>query len=61
MCAKTWVDKDEFYRDFEKGIATYPVFVKPICGSASINISMVTDRETIEYLFSMVMLLENMF
>lgn len=50
-CAKSYVDKNEFYKDVEKGKINYPVFVKPICGSASISISKVYDRETIELLF----------
>ncbi|MBO4941344.1 MAG: ATP-grasp domain-containing protein [Clostridia bacterium] len=51
-CAKTYVDKNEFFADVDAGRASYPVFVKPICGSASIAISKVYDRETIELLFS---------
>lgn len=50
-CAKSYVDKEEFFKDIEKGQAKYPVFVKPVCGSASIAISKVYDRETIELLF----------
>lgn len=51
-CAKTYIDKDEFFKDIDNGIISYPVFVKPICGSASIAISKVEDRETINLLFS---------
>ena len=50
-CAKTWLDKEEFYESVEKGAARYPVFVKPVRGSASISISKVYDKETIEVLF----------
>lgn len=50
-CAKSYVDKEEFFKDIEKGEAKYPVFVKPVCGSASIAISKVYERETIELLF----------
>ncbi|WP_138374110.1 MULTISPECIES: ATP-grasp domain-containing protein [Oscillospiraceae] len=50
-CAKSYVDKEEFFKDIEKGQVKYPVFVKPVCGSASIAISKVYDRETIELLF----------
>ena len=50
-CAKSYIDKREFFDDVEKGIAKFPVFVKPICGSASIAISKVYDKETIELLF----------
>ena len=50
-CARSWKQKDEFYKAVEKGEVTYPVFVKPICGSASISIYKVEDRETVEFLF----------
>lgn len=50
-CAKSYMDKDEFFADIEAGIAKYPVFVKPARGSASIAISKVYDKETIELLF----------
>lgn len=50
--AKSYIDKERFYQDVEMGIIKYPVFVKPICGSASIAISKVNDRETLEFLFS---------
>lgn len=51
-CAKSYVDKEAFFADVEAGRATYPVFVKPIRGSASIAISKVYNKETIELLFS---------
>lgn len=51
-CAKSYRDKELFYKDLEAGRIDYPVFVKPIRGSASISISKVYDRETIEFLFS---------
>lgn len=50
-CAKSYMDKDEFYADVEAGKANYPVFVKPARGSASIAISKVYDKETVELLF----------
>ena len=50
-CAKSYMDKDEFYTDVEAGKANYPVFVKPARGSASIAISKVYDKETVELLF----------
>ena len=52
QCAKSYMDKDSFYADVEAGLITYPVFVKPAHGSASISISKVYDRETIEHLFA---------
>lgn len=51
-CAKSYMNKDEFYRDVETGIISYPVFVKPAKGSASIAISKVYDKETLELLFA---------
>ena len=51
QCAKTWLDKEEFYKAVEKGEVSYPVFVKPVRGSASISISKVYDQETVEVLF----------
>ncbi len=41
-----------FYKDIHAGLIEYPVFVKPVRGSASINISKVTTKEEIELLFS---------
>lgn len=51
-CARSWKDKEEFYKAVEDGQVTYPVFVKPYKGSASISISKVYDRETIDLLFA---------
>ena len=51
-CAKSYMDKESFFADVDAGRITYPVFVKPIRGSASISISKVYDRETVELLFS---------
>lgn len=50
-CARSWMDKEEFYKAIEKGKVTYPVFVKPYRGSASISISKVYDKETVNLLF----------
>jgi carbamoyl-phosphate synthase large subunit len=49
---KSYIDKEQFYADVESGIINYPVFVKPVKGSASININIVTTKEEIEFLFS---------
>lgn len=51
-CAKSYVDKEAFFADVEAGLITYPVFVKPVRGSASIAISKVYDKETVELLFA---------
>lgn len=50
-CAKSYIDKNEFYKDLEKGNIDFPVFVKPYKGSASININKVNSIEEIETLF----------
>lgn len=51
-CAKSYMNKEEFFADVEAGKAKYPVFVKPARGSASIAISKVYDKETVELLFA---------
>ena len=51
-CAKSYMDKEEFFADVEEGKAKYPVFVKPARGSASIAISKVYDKETVELIFA---------
>ncbi|RFA33388.1 carbamoyl phosphate synthase [Virgibacillus dokdonensis] len=47
----SYIDKEAFYRDVESGFIEYPVFVKPVKGSASLNINVVTSKEEIELLF----------
>ena len=51
-CARSWMDKDEFYKAVNAGELAYPVFIKPYRGSASISISKVFDKETVELLFA---------
>ncbi len=51
-CARSWMDKEEFYKAVDAGEVSYPVFVKPYRGSASISISKVYDKETVDLLFS---------
>lgn len=51
-CARSWMDKVAFYKTVEKGELSYPVFVKPARGSASISISKAFDAETIDLLFN---------
>lgn len=50
-CARSWMNKDDFYKAVEIGEISYPVFVKPYRGSASISISKVYDKETVDVLF----------
>lgn len=51
-CARSWKDKEEFYKEVDAGKVSYPVFVKPYRGSASISISKVYDKETVDLLFA---------
>ncbi len=51
-CARSWMNKGEFYKAVEAGEVSYPVFVKPYRGSASISISKVYDKETVDLLFA---------
>lgn len=51
-CAKSYLEKESFYADVENRKITYPVFVKPAKGSASIAISKVYDKDTVDLLFS---------
>lgn len=51
-CAKSYMDKEEFYNDIDAGVISFPVFVKPANGSASNAISKVYDKETVELLFA---------
>ena len=51
-CARSYTDKEAFYADVEAGVIDYPVFVKPVRGSASLSISKVYDRDTVELLFT---------
>ncbi len=50
-CARSYDDPAAFFADVERGAVSYPVFVKPIRGSASIAIQKAYDRETVELLF----------
>lgn len=49
---KCFPDREAFFEAAEAGTIGYPVFVKPVCGSASISISKAPDRETVEFLCS---------
>ncbi len=51
-CAKSYIEKEALFDDVKKDVVQYPVFVKPVCGSASIAISQVDDKETIDLLFA---------
>ena len=51
-CAQSWMDKEEFYKAVDAGEVSYPVFIKPYRGSASISISKAYDKETVDLLFA---------
>lgn len=50
-CAMTYIDIKKFKADLENGNISFPVFVKPRYGSASIGISKVDDIRLLELLF----------
>ena len=52
-CARSWRDKNAFYRAVYAGEIAYPVFVKPYRGSASISISQAYGKDTIDFLFAL--------
>ena len=49
---RSYIDREKFYKEVKEGIIDYPVFVKPVKGSASININKVHSREEVELLFN---------
>ncbi|MDG5815670.1 ATP-grasp domain-containing protein [Chitinispirillales bacterium ANBcel5] len=48
---KSYTNRSLFYQDVEAGTIEYPVFVKPVRGSASININKVSSKKEVENLF----------
>ncbi len=52
LCARSWMDVNAFEQEIAKGKVSFPVFVKPARGSASISISKVYDKETVDLLFA---------
>lgn len=50
--ARSYTDIDAFRNDLKKGLISFPVFVKPVRGSASIAITKVEDEKTLEFLVS---------
>ncbi len=49
---RSYIDISEFYKDLKAEMIDFPVFVKPIKGSASINIKKVISKEELELLFT---------
>lgn len=52
LCARSYLSVADFYADRDNGLIDFPVFVKPVCGSASVAISKVYDAETLELLMA---------
>ncbi len=50
-CAKSYTNKELFLADVDAGEISFPVFVKPARGSASISISKANDLKTALFLF----------
>jgi carbamoyl-phosphate synthase large subunit len=50
---KCYMDKETFYQAVERGEISYPVFVKPVRGSASIHINKVNSAKEVEVLFDL--------
>ena len=48
---KSYINKEEFYRDLENNEIKFPVFVKPVKGSASININKINNKEELEVIW----------
>lgn len=49
--ARSYDNIDRFYEDLKAGLISFPVFVKPICGSASIGIEKVEDEEVLNFIW----------
>lgn len=49
--AKSYINKEEFYKDLKNNKITFPIFVKPVKGSASLNINKVSSREELEVIW----------
>lgn len=48
---QSYIDIDEFKRDYETGKISFPVFIKPVTGSCSINIQKINNLEDLEFNF----------
>ena len=49
---KCYIDIETFEKDYKAGNIDFPVFVKPVTGSASININKVDTKQELDLLFS---------
>ena len=50
---RCYLEKEAFYRAVEQGEISYPVFVKPVRGSASLHINRVESSRQIEVLYGL--------
>ncbi len=50
--AKSYIDKKEFYKDLNENKINFPVFVKPVKGSASININKIESKEQLDVIWN---------
>lgn len=50
---KCYTDTESFFRAVKENEVTYPVFVKPVRGSASLNINKVNSQKEVEVLFDL--------
>ena len=50
---RCYLDRESFYQAVEAGEMSYPVFVKPVKGSASLHINKVESRNEIEVLYDL--------
>lgn len=48
LCAKSYKSYDMFKEAFNDGEISFPVMIKPICGSASISITIANNLETVK-------------
>ncbi len=51
-CALSYDNMGDFRRDYDAGRIAFPVMVKPVFGSASIDIGVIEDMESLEMVFS---------
>lgn len=48
LTAKTYIEKETFYQELKQKKINFPVFVKPVRGSASLNIKKISTAEELE-------------
>ena len=50
--AKSYINFREFKEDYENNKIKFPVFIKPVCGSASIDVKKVNTLEELDFLMN---------